>query len=148
MLLPAVNAQRFSMLPAWPMSFMEDEIHRCDTFQSGAKNHFPDWHLRRNEMENEYRGYGERYPHQGCRRTRFQQNAENVGHRRILPYESFGSSEMQNQCISPPINPRKKASKATPEKCKMRIFPTFFDLDGSLRPDFSGVSGRRYIFYG
>ena len=42
MLLPAVNAQRFSMLPAWPMSFMEDEIQRCDTFKVEPKSIFRD----------------------------------------------------------------------------------------------------------
>ena len=50
--------------------------------------------------------------------------------------------------ISPPINPRKKASKATPEMCKMKNLSTFFDPDGSLHPDFSGVSRRRGFIYG
>ena len=54
----------------------------------------------------------------------------------------------KNSETSPPINPRENASKATREMCKMKKYPSFFDLDGSLPPDFSGVSGRRYIFYG
>ena len=49
---------------------------------------------------------------------------------------------------SPPINPRKNASKATRKMCNMKKLPSFFDPDGSLSPDFSGVSGRRYVFYG
>ena len=54
----------------------------------------------------------------------------------------------KNNETSPPINPRENASKATREMCKMKNLPSFFDPDGSLPPDFSGVSGRRYIFYG
>ena len=54
----------------------------------------------------------------------------------------------KNSETSPPINPRENASKATREMCKMKNLPSFFGLDGSLPPDFSGVSGRRYIFYG
>ena len=54
----------------------------------------------------------------------------------------------KNSETSPPINPRENAFKATPEMCKMKNLPSFFDPDGSLPPDFSGVSGRRYIFYG
>jgi hypothetical protein len=54
----------------------------------------------------------------------------------------------KNSQISPPINPRKNALKATPEKCKMKNLSTFFDADGSLQPDFSGVSRRRGFIYG
>ena len=53
-----------------------------------------------------------------------------------------------NSETSPPINPRKNASKATLEKCKMKKLSTFFDPDGSLQPDFSGVSERRSYIYG
>ena len=54
----------------------------------------------------------------------------------------------ENSQTSPPINPRKNVSKATREMCGMKNLPSFFDPDGSLPPDFSGVSGRRYIIYG
>ena len=54
----------------------------------------------------------------------------------------------KNSETSPPINPRENASKATREMCNMKKQPSFLAPDGSLRPDFSGVSGRRCIFHG
>ena len=54
----------------------------------------------------------------------------------------------KNSETSPPINPRKNSFKATPQMRKMKNLPSFFGSDGSLPPDFSGVSGRRYIIYG
>ena len=35
---------------------------------------------------------------------------------------------------SPPINPRKNASKATRKMCNMKKLPSFFDPNGSLPP--------------
>ena len=64
-------------------------------------------------------------------------------HKKVMAPQICKNSE-----TSPPINPRENAFKATPEMCKMKNLPSFFDPDGSLPPDFSGVSGRRYIFNG
>ena len=41
--------------------------------------------------------------------------------------------------ISPPINPRKNASKATPEKCKMKILSTFLIRMVPFTPIFLGL---------
>ena len=54
----------------------------------------------------------------------------------------------KNSETSPPINPRENASKATPEMCNMKKTSNFFTPEGSLPPDFSGVSGRRSYIYG
>ena len=54
----------------------------------------------------------------------------------------------KNSETSPPINPRKKVLKATPEKVQDEKTINFFALEGSLPPDFSGVSERRSYIYG
>ena len=54
----------------------------------------------------------------------------------------------ENSQTSPLINHRKNVSKATPGMCSMKNSPTYLSGDGSLPPEFSGVSGRRYCSYG
>ena len=64
------------------------------------------------------------------------------------PQKVMAPQICKNSETSPPINPRKKVLKATPEKVQDEKTINFFALEGSLPPDFSGVSGRRYVFYG
>ena len=136
-------------LQALPMSLLREEEFSAATFSKWSQKYFSETDLcgqRVRKMISE--GMGSVIPIKVAERDENPESGYAYSAGESCPKKVMAPQRCKNSEISPPINPRKNASKATPEICKMKNLSTFFDPDGSLQPGFSGVSRRRGFIYG